>query len=255
MYNSRTKQPLPFTKIHLIGPDARVLETRITDRDGRYGFLINAAGIHSSATISLRLFPVREGFTFPSQKITGASDTVLYDHIYHGSMIEVHTRELVRFDIPMDPVDNGMVDSVTRMPRIHLHNVITTLSHVMFWIALVALPLNAIFHPTMLNIVMLVVFILLNLVIVIGDLQQRPYGLVLDRRGGLPVPYSLITLQDPQGQRRGFTVSDEHGRYFLLSEKGSFTITTHTPAHISPPRSEDESLQTDRGWIAKKLNV
>ena len=34
-----------FTKIQLLGVDQRILETRITDRQGRYGFLINAGGI------------------------------------------------------------------------------------------------------------------------------------------------------------------------------------------------------------------
>lgn len=257
VYNARTKQPLPFTKIQLLGGDFRVLETRITDRDGRYGFLINAGGIGAQTAVALQLHPVREGFIFPSQKVTGTSDPVLYDRVYNGGIINVHTNDVIRFDIPMDPTapDAAVSSLGMKMPRAKLHNFLATLSHIMFWIALVTLPLSYILNPTTVNLVMLVVFVVLNLIIVIGDLQQRPYGLVVDRQGGLPVPYSLITLHDTQGQRRGFTVSDEQGRYFLLSEKGNFKIVTHTPAQINPPRIHEESLSTDRGWIAKKLDL
>jgi len=254
VYNSLTKQPLPYTKIQLLGKDFRVLEARITDREGRYGFLINASGVDPEAEFDLQILPARGGFRFPSTNVTGTSDTVLYERVYNGGIVSVHPRELIKFDIPMDPIQEQPLGT-GKLPRIKLYHFWLNISHAFFWIGLFLVPLTYILNPTVLNLVVLIVFGALNLFIVIGDLRQRPYGIVVDQSLETPVPYSLITLQDSQRQRKGFTVSDEHGRYFLLSPKGDFTITTYTPAQVSPPRSREEPLSTDRGWIAKKLNL
>ncbi|MEK7616122.1 MAG: hypothetical protein AAB420_02870 [Patescibacteria group bacterium] len=249
IYNSETKQPLPFTKVQLLGKDLRVLESRVTDKEGRYGFLVQEGEFF--------IAPFREGFTFPSTRVTGPTDTMLYSQVYNGGIATAQTQELVKLDIPMDPVAPATAPSYggARLPKVHLHNALANIANVMFWIALVFVPLNYILHPTTLNLVMLIIFAALNLVIIVGDLRQRPYGIVLDRTMSSPVPYSLITLNDPSGARRGFTVSDEQGRYFLLSHKGSFKISAYTPAQVNPPRSTEETFTTNRGWIARKLNL
>lgn len=248
IYNSFTKEPLPFTRVMLIGKDMRVLETRVTDREGRYGFLASEG--------EFMIAPVREGFRFPSQTVFGTQDTILYSRVYNGGIAQAGPNELIKFDIPMDPLSSDRAPSHDGpKPRVALHNFFANLSRVLFWVALVAVPLNYIFHPTTLNLIFLILFVGLNLLVLAGDLQQRPYGLVLDRMAGAPVPYSLITLNDANNQRKGFTVSDVQGRYFLLSDKGSYKISVYTPAHVNPPRSSEEQFSTDRGWIAKKLNL
>ena len=255
VYNALTKQPLPFTKIQLLGSDQRVLETRITDRQGRYGFLINAGGIDPQATLDLQIRPIRDGFQFPSTRSTDASDTLLYGQLYRGGIVQVHPNELIKFDVPLEPIAQEAPSIKHQIPKVRLHNFLANISHAMFWIALIALPLTYIFQPTRFNLIMLIIFGSINLFVLIGDLRQRPYGVVVDRGQGMTVPYSLITLNDPAGQRKGFTVSDEQGRYFLLSDKGTYKISAHTPAQVNPPRSSEEELSTDHGWIAKKLDL
>lgn len=247
IYNAATKQPLPYTKVQLIGNDHRVLETRITDREGRYGFLAQAG--------EFTILPVRDEFRFPSQKVAGPSDTILYPHVYNGGTITTQTDELIKFDIPMDPMVEKLPITNYQLPKITLHNFFVHVSNVFFWVALVMVPLTYILYPTLLNLIILILFVVLNLFIIVGDLRQRAYGLVLDRSTEQTVPYSLVTLNDAAGQRKGFTVSDDQGRYFLLSEKGRYKVSVYTPANVAPPRSAEESLTARRGWIAKKLHL
>ena len=246
VYNSVTKEPLSYARVQLVGKDMRVLETRITDREGRYGFLANEG--------EFMIIPSREGFQFPSKLVTGSSDTILYSRVYLGGLQQAKPNEVIKFDIPLDPVSDTAT-AVTKLPSIRLHNFLAKASRVFFWIALVTVPLTYILHPNLINLVMLILFAGLNLLVWAGDLQQRPYGLVVDRDHGGPVPYSMITLNDKSNQRKGFTVSDNQGRYFLLSEKGTYDLNVFTPSNINPPRTVKEPLSTDLGCIAKKLNL
>ena len=253
VYNAVTKQPLAFAKVKLLGPDRRVLEMHITDRAGRYGFLADAeTGLDSGKDFQME--PARNGFRFPSHYVTRTSDPILYPKVYNGGVISMFGNEPIAFDIPLDPVtrinDRGLGKSVSAS----LHNMFTRVSGAIFWIALVTVPTSYLLNPNLINLVMLIIFVGLNMLMFVGDLQQRPYGVVLSSTSKHPLPYALITLHDEDsGARKAFTVSDHRGRYFLLSEKGSFKLSAFSPAQIMPPRSTVEMIETEKGWIAKKL--
>lgn len=255
VYNAATKEPLPFTKIQLIGKDMRVLETRITDREGRYGFLSNGEGLAPGELFTFAMLPARTDFAFPSKRVTGQSDTVLYPQVYNGGMAQAQPGQLIKFDIPMDPLKPELAGGIIKLPKVHLHNFLVTLSHACFIVGLVLVPLNYIFHPTKLNLFMLILFVGINSLVILGDMRQRSYGVVVDRTNGGAMPYSLITLSDKTQQRKGFTVSDNQGRYYLLSDKGMYDIAVFTPANVNPPRSIKEPITAGRGWVAKKIQL
>lgn len=253
VYNAVTKQPLAFAKIKLLGPDRRVLEMHITDRAGRYGFLADAeTGLDSGKDFHME--PARSGFRFPSQYVTGMSDPILYPKLYNGGVISLYGNEPIAFDIPLDPVTRTGNRGLGKSVSATLHNLFAYASGAIFWIALVTVPVSYVLNPNLINLVMLIVFAGLNVLMFVGDLQQRPYGLVLSSGSKHPLPYALITLHDEDsGVRKAFTVSDHRGRYFLLSDKGSFKLSAFSPAQIIPPRSTVEMIETEKGWIAKKL--
>ena len=69
------------------------------------------------------------------------------------------------------------------------------------------------------------------------------------------MPFALITLNDKLGHRKGFTVSDEQGRYFLVTGKGDFDINVFTPADVQPQRSTVKEIHTKRGWIVDEIKL
>ncbi len=252
IYNSVTKQPVPYTKIQLLGPDMRAIETRISDKLGRYGFLVDTGDTSRVAVFSL--LPLHDKFRFPSQRPLEATDRVIYRNFYSGGPVQVSSQGVFNFDIPLDPLESNSL-SAKRPARLAWYAFFNAISRVLFWVALITVPLNYFFYPSLLNLVILIVFAGLNLIILAGDLRQHSFGLVLDKLSRTPVPYSLITLNDVSGQRKNFAVADEHGRYFLLSDQGKYTVSAFTPAQINPPRTTNEPFATDRGWVAKKIQL
>ncbi len=255
VYDAVTKQPLAYAKVKLVGADMRVLETHITDREGRYGFLTDIQKT-SNSEHGFQIFPEIKGFKFPSQEVTGSSDPILYPHVYNGGSISVQSNSPIAFDIPLDPQNRPDSMYIGKKVHMKLRNLFAHISNSIFWIALVTVPLSYILNPSFVNLIMLIVFMGLNLLIFVGELQQRPFGVIVSKNGNYPLPYALVTLNDDaSGLRKAFTVSDNRGRYFLLSEKGSFKLSAFSPAHVSPQRSTEELIKTDKGWIAKKLTL
>ena len=253
VYNAVTKEPLAFAKVGLLGPDRRVLETHITDRAGMYGFLADTAmGLNSENEFQIE--PAKEGYAFPSEKITGRSDSILYPNVYNGGTISVRKDDPIAFDIPLDPTKRADEFWPEKPVTGAFHNLFARISGAIFWIALIAVPANYLLNPNNLNLAMLIVFAGLNMLIFVGDLRQHPYGIILDEASETPLPYVLITLhEESSGVRKAFTVSDIRGRYFLLSDKGTFKLSAFSPAHIQPPRSTVDTIKIKKGWIAKKL--
>ena len=120
--------------------------------------------------------------------------------------------------------------------------------------SVVAAPVNAMLFPSVYTIGVLAIFVLANTARISADLY-RPFGLVIDVKTKQPLPYALVTLSALSGERRAFAISDTQGRYFLLADPGTYTLTVVTPAQTSPQRSHKLQLTTKKGWVREKVGV
>jgi hypothetical protein len=251
IYDSKTKQPIPYAKVDLRDQSNRVLETRYADRYGRYGFLTSPASLHQKST-QVALDPRSPKHTFPSTLVTTDPDFIVYDHIYKGGPLSIQRDVLVNYNIPLDSKANlakavSVVGSATG-------RAIGTLLNIGFWIGVVTAPLNVLLFPSTSSFTIFGVFLLANTARISLDLF-RPYGMVTDSKTNKPLSYALVTLTKSNGDRAAFTVSDEQGRYFLLADPGSYTLTFYTPANIQPQRSQTIPLTTKKGWVRQKVRV
>ncbi|HUO75696.1 MAG TPA: carboxypeptidase-like regulatory domain-containing protein [Candidatus Paceibacterota bacterium] len=251
IYDSRTKRGIPYAKVELLDPTNRVLEVRYADHDGRYGFLASPKGL-SNATLVVRIRPTVHAYTFPASGLTsGITDYIVYDHIYTGGDVTVTKDQIVNANVPMDPVAGSQKH--TEYPSfISTGRFISGGLNAMFWIGIVAAPVAYWMQPTLTNLVILVVFVLLNAFRMLTSLY-RPFGVVRDARTGKPLPYALIELDEMSGKRVTFSVSDEFGRYFLIVAAGTYMLQLHTPANVQPQRTKSELVTTRRGWISRKV--
>jgi hypothetical protein len=89
----------------------------------------------------------------------------------------------------------------------------------------------------------------------------RPYGVTLDATTGKRLPFALVTINDLQGNRIGFTVSDEHGRFILSGKQGEdYELTAYTPANAEAQRTATRTVRgvrrwTTRAWITETIRV
>lgn len=250
VYNSKTKKPIPFAKVELLSASSRLLDTRITDTNGRYGFLVTPESINQQI-IEIQLRASKDGFAFPASGITPPDDTILYANVYIGGITKINVQALAAFDLPMDEIKPKEL-SPSRQAPVTLNNIGTTLLNACFNVGLVTAPLSVIAQPSVLNISVLAFFCVVNVPRLAG-LAAKPYGVVIDSLTGSPMSFALITLNDNEGKRVAFTVSDERGRYFLLVPKGEYTISAYTPATVIPARNFTQQFKTWKGWVKQTL--
>jgi hypothetical protein len=252
VYDGVTKQPIPFAKIQLLDESSRVLETKVTDLAGRYGFLVaEKSGINGS--IKIQLQASKSGYTFPSQHVTGNVDTVLYSNVYVSGLIDVDPDRLARFDIPLDSI-KPPVGTMETLHSLKLKNLWVRLIDTGSWLLFFLLPLQYLARPHILNLLALLVSFGL-LVVRASGLRPRNFGAVVDIASERSMPFSLITLNDSKGQRVDFTVSNELGRYFLLVPRGEYEMVAYTSTAVIPSRSSTTTVTGKKGWINKEIKL
>jgi hypothetical protein len=257
VYDSDTKRPIPMAKLELFDASNRLLETRYGDRDGRYGFLTSPTSLNEQELI-VHMKVSKPGFTFPSIIATSGTDYIVYENPYHGETIVLRGNALLNYNIPMDPTGRRRL-SWSGFGQGLVGNLGERLLSLGFYVGLVAVPLNWWFFPTTKNLVIGIIFVVANAIRMLA--LYRPYGMTRDALTGRPMPFALVVLNDLQGNRQGFAVSDEHGR-FILSGKADldYEVVAYSPANITPQRTITRRVRglkrfSTQAWITENLKI
>jgi hypothetical protein len=123
-----------------------------------------------------------------------------------------------------------------------------------FWLGMIMVPLSFLVNPNPFTFGTLCVFLGTASLRLFG-ITEHPFGTVKDAKTGAAMPFALMTLNDTAGKRIAFAVSDERGRYFMVVEKGEYTLTVFTPAAIQPPRKAMQTVRAKKGWITREIVV
>lgn len=249
VYDSGTLRPIPFAGIRLFGMDKRVLEKRVADKGGRFGFLTTPASL-SAPSVDVQLDAQASGYSFPSGRQEGAAG-LLYGNIYRGGRLTIGEDALVNVDIPMDPVHPPKKALIKRSPSIAAGVATAAMADAGLWIGLAAVPLAFILNPGPFTLGVLFLYSGTASLRLFG-IGEHPYGAIADKQGRA-VPFALVTLHDDAGDRVAYVVSDEKGRYFMAVEKGSYVMTVHTPANVKPSRQIECAITARKGWITRKI--
>jgi hypothetical protein len=250
VYDAATKRPIPYAKVRLLGENRRVLETRVADSVGRYGFL--------TAPLSMRLQRVvvsilasAAGYTFPSRTPITV-DTFVYGNIYHGEEVAVRDDTSVNFDIPMDPLHPHAAPVAVTSPSITFGASTAALADIGFWLGIVMVPLSFAMNQNPFTFGILCLFLGTASLRVFG-IRDHPFGTVTDAKTGRAMPFALITLDDTTGRRVAYAVADERGRYFMIAPRGSYRLTAYTPGALQPARRDVRTVHVGKGWITQAL--
>lgn len=252
VYDSQTKRPIPFVKVQLLDHHQRVLETRVADKDGRYGFLTSPSSL-AAQHMGIFILPTHKKYFFPS-KIRDHLDMFIYNSRYYGEMVTVSAENIINFDIPMDPESSLTLPGTAIAPSIALGIGVAALADIGFWLGLVTVPLHFILNPNPFTFGTMCLFLGVASLRIFG-ISEHPYGTVIDVQTGRAMPFALITLSNQDGERVAFTVSDERGRYVLLGKSKHFRLDVATPSAVTPPRRSSLVLSSKRGWITEVLHV
>ncbi|MCC7469871.1 MAG: hypothetical protein IT284_01910 [Bacteroidetes bacterium] len=255
VYDAITKQPLDPAYVELI-QNGKVVATSITDIDGRYGFIAEA-GIY---TLRAR----KDNYIFPSEKLRGVEKDNVYDHIYHGEEIEVkESGELILKNIPLDPIGfNWNEYEKSNNPKLLSYwskrdNLFIRISNFLFAVGFILAILSVVTEPTILNSVILAVYVIILLLTIFGVYPRRP-GFIIDKTTGKPLSFAVVRIYSNLLKQEIRTlITNDYGKYYALVGQGEYYIVVEKKVSEDSYERvfESEPFKIRHGFLTKNWKI
>ena len=211
VYDAVSKQPVDLSMVRLYRlADGRLVQSRVTDRYGRYFFLVDPG--------SYRLAAAKAGFGFPSGYLKGQRQDGGFLDLYHGEPIEVTAEHaLVAANVPLDPLSTGAQHAPW---RIRAKRVLRTVQHLAalsgILVALAILILRPGVYAGVVLGVQLSIYLLIRR---LAKPRRKPrgWGIVYDERTRRPLSNVVVRVFEPVYNKLLATaMTDRRGRYNFL---------------------------------------
>ena len=216
VYNSITKQGTKLAVVRLINAETGlVLQTRITDDNGRYFFHVKPGKYRLEATKSEHVFP--------SAIASGLAEDDEYLDIYHGTPITVENETDLMMNIPIDPNHQDQQDQTVLFKRLKT-KVQYGISALSFGITAVALILQP--GPVLLGLLLLQVMTYLLFRKLVAVHKPKNWGVVTEVGSSKTLKNAVVRIFDKQYNKLLETqVTDSKGRYGFLANKNRYFVT------------------------------
>ncbi|MDD2326451.1 MAG: carboxypeptidase regulatory-like domain-containing protein [Alphaproteobacteria bacterium] len=216
VYDSLTKLPLDLAAVRLKNSAGRIMQTRVTDSQGRYNFLTKA-GDYSVEVDKL-------GYTFPTRLLAGVKEDLDYVELLGENKVSFKRDGLLSSNIPVDPKgDERTPDDVKRKVAFRKFQgafaLLTTL-----------LSIGAlVFYPSWEYLFMAAFQAATYLMFRRLSVKKLPphTGKIMDT-SGRPLVNAVVRIMDAKFNRVLETqVTDSQGRYAFLVGRGQFFLTAN----------------------------
>ncbi len=248
VYNSMTKIPIGLAIVRLFKLSSKedekgqLLQSRVTDREGRYFFLADRG--------EYRIEVTKPGYKFPSEYLARVTDDGVYLDVYHGEIVRVSEKDAtIAANIPMDPVKT---EGVKTPARIKFMRWARRIQNILAVFGVVLAIVVAIIMPTVLTITVAVAQVLLYFLIKRLTRVRKPkgWGIVYDKRTSQPLANVVVRIFEPKYNKLlETTLTDSKGRYsFLVGPNEYFTRYErkgYQPTEYRPIDYKDKKEPTD----------
>lgn len=218
IYNSLTKLPIDLATVRLLDAKTKtVVQSRVTDTEGRYLFKANPG------TYFIEV--IKRGLNFPTQLLSGIRTDGRLTDLYHGEPIEVtEDNATITANIPVDPVETG-----GKTPkRIIWERRLRLLQHSVAILGGLAMLVSLYIAPNWTLLGFLALHILLYIAFVRFSIPRKPkgWGIVHDQRTQQPLGRVVARLFSRQYNKLVATeVTDKKGRYSFLAGPSDYYVT------------------------------
>jgi len=248
VYNALTKIPLDLVTIRLIDAVTnRVIQSKVTDKDGRYAFL-PLPGKYKIET-------QYTNFKFPTAFLSSLKEDGTFLDIYHGEAIEVKDKgAIITPNVPLDPAGQEKP-----IGKILWQLLWRRLQHIF---SVVSLILSAVFLaiiPGVLTAALLAIQIIFYLLFLRLAYPKRPksWGIVYNEHNKKPLERAVVRVFDNQYNKLLETqITDQKGRYsflvgrneyYMFYEKNGFEKKQGNPINLKNNPEPTASLGVDTG--------
>jgi len=238
VYNALTKQPVDLAIVRLYQvADNRLVQSRVTDKIGRFMFLVAPGHYYLTVT--------KPNYVFPTAYLKEKKEDITFLDLYHGEMIEV-TEDKVSItpNIPLDPLEDARP----------VKKVIVQyyLRKVQYAAAFSAVPLAAVSYaisPSWFTFALLIFHTLLYILFRRLGYEKAPknWGIIYDHENKKPLTRAIARIYDKQYNKLLETrVTDNHGRYSFLVNKNLYYVTAEKLGYNKYQSSEIDLISKDR---------
>lgn len=223
VYNSLSKEPVDLAAVRLQDAKTnRVVQTRVTGRDGRFIFRAKPGRY----TISV----AKNGFDFPTEHLKDAKEDGKLIDIYHGELLEVkEDGAILAVNIPLDPATeakpNKKVILLSMLRK--LQHAVALLGPVITLFALILSPSLWMGGLFLFQVVTYLLFLRLA-----KPKKPKGWGVIYDKKSRKPLSRAVVRIFDRKFNKLletqvtgangvyGFFASDNV--YFVTAEKQGF---------------------------------
>jgi hypothetical protein len=248
VYNSLSKMPVDLAIVRIYEKvTGRLVQTRVTDRDGRYAFWVEPGTYTLSVT--------KPNFTFPTYFLKDKKEDIKFIDIYHGEELLVSAKNtLLTPNVPLDPVE---VDKTAPDKKVLLAYFGRKFQDVFAASGIVLAAISAIISPKIWMIFTLAAHILLFVLFKRLARPRRPksWGMVYERKSRAPVPRAVARIFETEYNKLlESQVTDMKGRYSFLVGQNKYYVTFSKPGFM-PKRTEAIDLTSREKDAAVGLDV
>lgn len=217
VYNSLNKLPIDLATVRLIQvPSGQVIQTKVTDRQGRFIFIVNPGDYKIEVS--------KQNFLFPSQLFFSIQQDGHKSDLYHGNIIKVSDKNgVIAVNIPVDPSGE-----YAKPISYWVQSVSDNFRFIISWFSFLLALLIYIFFPQLVFLILFeiqgLLFLLLGLLA--SSKKSKRWGKVYDIETKKPIKGVEVTLFNAQFNKHIISqITDQHGCYYFVVGEGDYYLT------------------------------
>jgi uncharacterized repeat protein (TIGR01451 family) len=244
IYNAASKQPVDLAIVRVYSSETkRLVGTKVTDKQGRYEFILNSGKYYMEVS--------KKGFLYPCKILDHKEHDDVFNDIYYGEEFEVHERDAVSWPIPLDPVQQLKTNSVERKTywRRRLQLILTGFAPM---VALISIIISPTWKMGALFIAQIALYFLFNR-LARGD-KPKSWGVIKDSERKAPLSRAVVRVFDTKFNKLLETqVTDHKGRYAFLVGNQEYYLTADKPGFYNKRSSIFNLRGSKTGYLAETM--
>lgn len=259
VYNAISKLPIDLATVRLYKlPDAlpegalptgRLVQSRVTDKGGRYFFLVQP-GLY-------RMTVTKVGFTFASEYLAKVKDDGLFLDVYHGEAIRVADNDaVITANIPVDPSQATGIEVSKKVLR---ERRLRTLQQVVAISGLILSLVVVILRPSWLTAAIFVFQVVVYFLVRRLATPRKPksWGIVYDKETRRPLSNVVVRVFEPKYNKLLETmVTDSKGRYTaMLGPNEYYSVYEHAGYDAHEVRPLDYTKHTEPAELSVNVEL
>ncbi len=219
IYNSFDKRPLAGAVVKIIEVNSgNVRETRVTDNQGRFGFLVEKG--------KYELTVAKPGFVFPSRKIVlnkNKSDGY-FSNVYLGGPF-LFKENFLSMNIPLDMQKKPSTSTKYFVLFLRFARFFERFRFPLLIFGTLFSFFNLYLFRSILDLIFVLIYILLWFFEIIERRKIKPYGEVQDEDGEFLDLVVVRFFRQDSDKLVATTITNKEGKFFVLLPRGNYFLT------------------------------